>query len=130
MWLKAMVVIFLCVGMTGCGSTTFSSEDVRLHTAGDTLYLLARSDRGSRSLCGSLGGDVTRAEAGWAAEGRTMQLGWVTPAAMPCAISSCARTTMPRASPTKGGTGPKARFTSKPARTSTQQKVSPGPDAV
>jgi hypothetical protein len=54
------------------------SEDVRLHTAGDTLYLLARSDRVSRSLCGSLGGDVTRAEAGWAAEGRTMQLGWVT----------------------------------------------------
>ena len=78
MWLKAMAVILLCAGMTGCGSTTFSSEDVRLHTAGDTLYLLARSDGVSRSLCGSLGGDVTRAEAGWAAEGRTMELGWVT----------------------------------------------------
>ena len=78
MWLRAMAVILLAAGVTGCGSTTFSSQDVRLQTAGDTVYLVARSDGVSRGLCSSLGGDVTRAEARWASnEGRTMQLGRV-----------------------------------------------------
>ena len=77
MWLKGMALVLLGAGLTGCGSTTFSNQDVRLYTAGDTLYVFARSDGVSRSLCGSLGGDVTRAEASWATEGRTMQLGSV-----------------------------------------------------
>jgi len=77
MWLKGMALVLLGAGLAGCGSTTFSNGDVRLYTAGDTLYVFARSDGVSRSLCGSLGGDVTRAEAAWAAEGRTMQFGSV-----------------------------------------------------
>ena len=78
MRLRSMAVILLAAGVTGCGSTAFSIQDVRLQTKGDTLYLFARSDGVSRGLCSSLGGDVTRAEARWAAnEGRTMQLGRV-----------------------------------------------------
>jgi hypothetical protein len=78
MWRRAAVFIVLAAGVTGCGATTFSSEDVRLHTVGNTVYLLARSEGVTRGLCASLGGDVTRAEARWAAdEGRTMQLGRV-----------------------------------------------------
>jgi hypothetical protein len=75
----AMAAILFAAGVAGCGSTTFSNQDLRVHTTGDTLYLVARSDGVSRSLCGSLGGDVARAEARWAAnEGRTMQLGRVS----------------------------------------------------
>lgn len=64
---------------TGCSSAGFSGEDVRLRTRGDTLYVLARSGDVSRNFCASLGGDVARAEARWAAagDGRTMQLGRV-----------------------------------------------------
>src|SRR5438445_13809723 len=76
MWPRAIALVLLAASITGCGATTFSSQDVRLHTAGDTLYLFTRSDGVSRGLCSSLGGDVTRAEARWASnEGRTMQLG-------------------------------------------------------
>jgi hypothetical protein len=78
MRLRSLAVILLGAGLAGCGSTTFSSQDVRVHTAGETLYLLARSDDVSRSLCGSLGGDVAQAEARWAIEGRSMQLGRVS----------------------------------------------------
>lgn len=82
MWLRATAVIIIAAGVAGCGSTAFSTkfptQDVRLHTAGDTLYLFARSEGVSRSLCASLGSDVTRAEARWASnEGRLMQLGRV-----------------------------------------------------
>jgi hypothetical protein len=78
MWLRALALVVLAVGTTGC-STTFSGQDVYLHTAGDTLYVFARSQGVSRGLCASLGGDVTRAEARWASnEGRTMQLGRVS----------------------------------------------------
>ena len=76
---KALVILILAVSITGCGSTTFTNSDVRLHTEGDTLYLLARSEGVSRGICASLGGDVARAEARSAAdEGRTMQLGRVS----------------------------------------------------
>ncbi len=68
----------LLLAATGCTSAGFSGEDVRLHTRGDTLYVMARSENVSRNLCASLGGDVARAEGRWAAsEGRTMQLGRV-----------------------------------------------------
>jgi len=78
MWLRTMTVILLAAGMTGCGATTFSNEDVRLLAKGDTLYVFARSDGVSRGLCSSLGGDVVLAEGRWAAnEGRTIQLGQV-----------------------------------------------------
>jgi hypothetical protein len=79
MWPRRLVLILLAASITGCGSTTFTSNDVRLHTEGDTLYLLARSDGVSRGICASLGGDVARAEGRWAAdEGRTLQLGRVS----------------------------------------------------
>jgi hypothetical protein len=79
MWPRALALVLLAASITGCGATTFSIQDVRLHSAGDTLYLFARSDGVSRGLCSSLGGDVTRAEARWASnEGRTMQLGRVS----------------------------------------------------
>jgi hypothetical protein len=79
MWPKALALTLLVVSITGCGSTTFTNNDVRLRTEGDTLYLLARSDGVSRGICASLGGDVARAEARWAAdEGRTLQLGRVS----------------------------------------------------
>ena len=77
MWLRALALVLLAVSAAGC-STTFSSQDVRVHTAGDTLYLYARSQGVSRGLCASFGGDVALAEARWASnEGRTMQLGRV-----------------------------------------------------
>jgi len=79
MWPKALVLSLLAASITGCGSTTFTNNDVRLRTEGDTLYLLARSDGVSRGICASLGGDVARAEARWASdEGRTLQLGQVS----------------------------------------------------
>ena len=71
-------LLALLIALTGCSSAGFSGHDVQLHTRGDTLYVLARSDDVSRNFCASLGGDVTRAEARWAsAEGRTMELGRV-----------------------------------------------------
>ena len=79
MWPKAIVFVLLAASLTGCGSTTFSNQDLRVRTSGDTVYLLARSDGVSRGICANLGGDVARAEARWASnEGRTMQLGRVT----------------------------------------------------
>ncbi len=79
MWPKAIVLVLLAAGLTGCGSTTFSNQDLRVRTSGDTVYLLARSDGVSRGLCSSLGGDVARAEARWASnEGRPMQPGRLT----------------------------------------------------
>jgi len=74
----AVLVSALLLTTTACTSAGFSSEDVRLRSRGDTLYVLARSGDVGRSFCASLGGDVTRAEARWAAaEGRTMQIGRV-----------------------------------------------------
>jgi hypothetical protein len=75
--LSALLISLLAA--TGCSSAGFSGEDVRLQTRGDTLYVLARSGDVSRNFCASLGGDVARAEARWAAagDGRTMQLGRV-----------------------------------------------------
>lgn len=75
--LSALLLSLLAA--TGCSSAAFSGEDVRLRTRGDTLYVLARSADVSRNFCASLGGDVARAEARWAAagDGRTMQLGRV-----------------------------------------------------
>jgi len=79
MWRRALALVVLSAGAAGCGSTTFSIQDVQLHSAGNTLYLFARSEGVSRGLCASLGGDVARAEARWASnEGRTIRLGQVS----------------------------------------------------
>jgi hypothetical protein len=78
MWRRIIAASLAAAAVSGCGPAAFSAQDVRLHTAGDTLYLLARSEGVSRGLCASLGGDVARAEARWATdEGRTLQLGRV-----------------------------------------------------
>jgi hypothetical protein len=75
--LPALLLTLLATA--GCSSAGFSGEDVRLRARGDTLYVMARSGDVSRNFCASLGGDVARAEARWAAagDGRTMQLGRV-----------------------------------------------------
>jgi hypothetical protein len=71
-------LLALLMALAGCSSAAFSGNDVQLRTRGDTLYVLARSSDVSRNFCASLGGDVARAEARWAAaEGRTMELGRV-----------------------------------------------------
>jgi hypothetical protein len=74
--LPALLALLIAVG--GCSAASFSSEDVRLHARGDTLYVLARSNDVSRGFCASLGGDVARAEGRWAsADGSSMELGRV-----------------------------------------------------
>ena len=74
----SVLLLTLLTTIAGCSSAGFSGHDVQLRTSGDTLYVLARSQGVSRNFCASLGGDVARAEARWAAtEGRTMQLGRV-----------------------------------------------------
>jgi len=74
---RAMALLTLAMGLTGCASNSFSSHDMRVQAQGDTLYLVARSDGVSRSICASLG-DVAQSEARWAAtEGRSLQLGRV-----------------------------------------------------
>lgn len=81
----SVLLLTLLTTIAGCSSAGFSGQsagfsghDVQLRTSGDTLYVLARSQGVSRNFCASLGGDVVRAEARWAAtEGRTMQLGRV-----------------------------------------------------
>jgi hypothetical protein len=74
--LPALLALLTAVG--GCSAASSSSEDVRLHARGDTLYVLARSSDVSRGVCASLGGDVARAEGRWApADGRSMELGRV-----------------------------------------------------
>ena len=78
--IRALSALLLpLLAAAGCSSVGFSGEDVRLKARGDTLYVLARSGDVSRNFCASLGGDVARAEARWAAagDGRTMQLGRV-----------------------------------------------------
>ena len=60
---------------SGCGTFTYSGEDLRVKTAGDTLYLLARSAGVSRNLCAGLGGDAARVAApSMGGDTRTMQL--------------------------------------------------------
>jgi hypothetical protein len=54
------VLLTLLTAATGCSSTGFSGEDVRLRARGDTLYVLARSSDVSRGFCASLGGDVAK----------------------------------------------------------------------
>jgi hypothetical protein len=54
------VLLTLLTAATGCSSTGFSGEDVRLRARGDTLYVLARSSEVSQGFCTSLGGDVTK----------------------------------------------------------------------
>jgi hypothetical protein len=54
------VLLTLLTAATGCSSTGFSGEDVRLRARGDTLYVLARSSDASRGFCTSLGGDVAK----------------------------------------------------------------------
>jgi hypothetical protein len=72
------LLLALLTATAGCSSAGFSEQDIRLHTIGNTLYVLARSGDVSRGFCASLGGDVARAEGRWAAdEGRTIQLGRV-----------------------------------------------------
>lgn len=72
------LLLALLTTIAGCSSAGFSTQDVRLRTSGNTLYVLARSGNVSRNFCASLGGDVARAEGRWAAaEGRTMELGRV-----------------------------------------------------
>ena len=72
---RAIALLTLAAGLTGCGTTSFSSQDMRLYTRGDTLYVFARSEGVSRSICSSLGGDIVLAEARYAAsEGRMLQL--------------------------------------------------------
>src|SRR5262245_63928738 len=75
---RPLLIVVVAMLMAGCGTAVYTGEDVRLHTNGDTLYLLARSDGMSRNLCASLGGDVTQVEGRVAAsDGRTMRLGRV-----------------------------------------------------
>ncbi|HSE04110.1 MAG TPA: hypothetical protein VLK35_08170 [Methylomirabilota bacterium] len=75
---RSALLLALLTATAGCSSAGFSGQDVRLHTSGNTLYVLARSSDVSRSFCASLGGDVAFAEGRWAAaEGRTIQLGRV-----------------------------------------------------
>ena len=75
---RTMALLALAAGLTGCGTTSFSNQDMRLHSRGDTLYVFTRSDGVSRSICSHLGGDVVLAEARYAAaEGRMLQLGRV-----------------------------------------------------
>jgi hypothetical protein len=73
-----MALLTLAASLGGCASTSFSSHDMRLQAKGDTLYLVARSEGVSRSICSSLGGDLLMSEARWAAnEGRMLQFGRV-----------------------------------------------------
>ena len=77
-WHRAGALIALGITTSGCASAAYSSHDLQLKAAGDTIYLLARNDAVSRNLCASLGGDVTRVEGRLAsAEGRTIQIGRV-----------------------------------------------------
>lgn len=74
---RAVVLLLLASTVTGC-APTFAERDMRWHSAGDTLYVFARSEGVSRGLCASLG-DVAFAEARLAADdGRRMQLGRVS----------------------------------------------------
>ena len=74
---RALALLTLATSLIGCGSTSFSSHDMRVQARGDTLYLVARSEGVSRSICASMG-DVVPSEARWAAvEGRSLQLGRV-----------------------------------------------------
>ena len=75
---RGLSALLALIALAGCSSTGFSGQDVQLHTRGDTLYVLARSNDVSRNFCSSLGGDVARAEARWAAaDSRAMELGRV-----------------------------------------------------
>jgi len=75
----AALACSVLLSTAACSSAGFSSEDVRLHSKGDTLYVIARSGDVSRNFCASLGGDVARAEGRWAsADVSTLQLGRVT----------------------------------------------------
>lgn len=78
-WGRIAVTFFvLSLVLSGCGTAAFSDQDVRLQPAGDTLYLLTRSDGVSRNLCAGLGGDVARVEGrAAAAEGKAIQIGRV-----------------------------------------------------
>lgn len=61
--------------LSGCAPHGFSGPDVQIRATPDTVYLLARSEAVSRSLCASLGGDVALVEGRRApSEGRIMQL--------------------------------------------------------
>ena len=74
-----MALLTVVASLGGCASSSsFASHDMRLQAKGDTLYLVARSEGVSRSICASLGGDVLHSEARWAGnEGRTLELGRV-----------------------------------------------------
>ena len=65
----------LAVLTSGCSGFTYSGEDVRVKTTGDTVYLLARTTGVSRNLCAGLGGDAARGAAKQVdGDGRTMQV--------------------------------------------------------
>ena len=75
----AALVALVALALSGCGMANFSAHDLRLESAGDTLYVFTRTPGVSRNFCASLGGDVTRAETRLAAaDSRTIRLGRVT----------------------------------------------------
>lgn len=78
-WRRRAVALFLLGwAIAGCGSGALTSQDLRLSARGNTLYVFARSDGVSRSLCADLGTDVALAEGRVAsAEGRTLSIGRV-----------------------------------------------------
>ena len=65
----------LALLVSGCSGFTYSGEDVRVKTTGDTVYLLARTTGVSRNLCAGLGGDAARDAATQInGDGRAMQV--------------------------------------------------------
>ena len=59
--------------VSGCAGTLSDSEDLRVTTTNDGLYLLTRSTAVARSVCIASGLDAARAEGHLFAEGRRPQ---------------------------------------------------------
>jgi hypothetical protein len=78
-WKPASLVALVALALSGCGMANFSAHDLRLESAGNTLYVFTRNSGVSRNFCASLGGDVTGAETRLAsADSRTIRVGRVT----------------------------------------------------
>ena len=75
---RAVALSLLGWAIAGCGPVVHTNQDLRVAARGDTLYVFARSDGMSRSLCADLGIDVALAEGRVASvEGRTLAVGRV-----------------------------------------------------
>ena len=75
---RAVALSLLGWAIAGCGPAVLTTQDLRVAARGDTLYVFARSDGVSRSLCAELGTDVALAEGRVASvEGRTLSVGRV-----------------------------------------------------